>query len=55
MPTGVFALNTHPRKSLKKSAGEVNIPINFGGVTFAPNHFLYADADGIVVSEKVLA
>ncbi|HVS26147.1 MAG TPA: ribonuclease E activity regulator RraA [Burkholderiales bacterium] len=54
MPIGVLALNTHPQKSLKKGAGEVNIPVNFGGVTFAPDHYLYADADGIVVSEKIL-
>lgn len=51
---GVKALGTHPRKTDKKGAGEKNIPVRFGGTTFIPGHFLYADEDGILVSEKAL-
>lgn len=51
---GVRALNTHPQKSIKKGVGDRDIPVCFGGVTFKPGDFLYADEDGILVSEKPL-
>ena len=52
---GVKALGTHPRKSVKKGAGDRDIPVTFSGVTFAPGDHLYADRDGIVVaSERLL-
>jgi len=49
MPLGVLALAAIPRKSVKKGVGEAGIPITFGGVTFRPKEWLYADQDGIVV------
>jgi len=52
---GVKALGTTPRKSVKKGAGDRDIGISFSGVTFVPGHFLYADQDGILVSETALA
>ncbi|MGH8750174.1 MAG: ribonuclease E activity regulator RraA [Burkholderiales bacterium] len=54
MPLGMLALNTHPQKSVKKGAGGTNIPVTFGGVTFTPGHYIYADADGVLVAEKAL-
>lgn len=54
MPVGVFALGTHPRKSVKKGVGDADIPVTFGGVTFTPGEFLYADEDGVVVSATAL-
>lgn len=54
MPIGVRALDTHPLKSIKKGAGDRNIPVTFGGVTIQPGHYLYADEDGVVISEKPL-
>lgn len=54
MELGVFALGTHPLKSIKKGAGDRNIAVTFGGVTFTPGHFVYADEDGVVVSESPL-
>lgn len=54
MELGVFALGTHPQKSIKKGAGDANIAVTFGGVTFVPGHFIYADEDGVVVSETPL-
>jgi len=54
MEIGVFALGTHPMKSIKKGAGDVDIPVTFGGVTFVPGHWLYADEDGVIVSEAPL-
>lgn len=46
---GVKALGTCPRPSTKTGAGEVDVPVTFGGVTFTPGDLLYADADGVVV------
>lgn len=51
MPFGVKALGTNPRKSAKAGEGERDVTLTFGGVDFVPGHFLYADADGIVVTE----
>ncbi len=52
---GVFALATHPLKTLKRNVGEIDIPLSFGGVTFTPGEWLYADQDGVIVSTKMLA
>lgn len=51
---GVRALATHPLKSVKKGAGDTDVPVTFGGVTFRPGHYLYADADGIIVAATPL-
>jgi len=40
---GVQALGVHPMKTDKKGVGELNIPVTFGGVTFAPKDYVYAD------------
>ncbi|MDR2244757.1 MAG: ribonuclease E activity regulator RraA [Burkholderiales bacterium] len=52
---GVRALDTHPKKSVKKGIGEKNSVVNFGGVTFTPGHWLCADADGVIVASWALA
>ncbi len=54
MDVGVFALGTHPRKSVKKGVGDADIPVTFGGVTFTPGEHLYADEDGVLVSAQAL-
>ncbi|MBN8441559.1 MAG: ribonuclease E activity regulator RraA [Thauera sp.] len=54
MDLGVFALGTHPRKTVKRNTGEADLPVTFGGVTFVPGHFLYADEDGVIVSATAL-
>ena len=51
---GVRALNTHPQKSIKKGAGDRDIAVTFGGVTFKPGEYLYADDDGVLISSKPL-
>ena len=50
----VKALNTHPVKSHKRFEGERDIEVTFGGVTFKPGQWLYADSDGIIVSDTQL-
>ena len=54
MDIGVLALATHPRKTDKKNIGEPDVPLTFGGVTFHPGEWLYADADGVLVSSEAL-
>lgn len=51
---GIFAIGTNPLKSKKKGEGKRDIPLNFGGVTWTPGHYVYADEDGVIVSEKPL-
>jgi regulator of ribonuclease activity A len=52
---GVKALGTHPRKSEKGlHTGRREMTVTFAGVTFKPGAWLYADADGIVVSDKAI-
>ncbi len=54
MDIGVFALDTHPMKTVKKNVGEADIPVSFGGVSFVSDEWLYADEDGLVVSSTEL-
>lgn len=54
IPIGVKALGVHPLKSVKRGVGERDIPVRFAGVTFQPGHSVYADEDGLLVSEKPL-
>ena len=46
---GIKALGTNPRKSTKTGAGERDVEVEFGGITFVPGEFVYSDDDGIVV------
>lgn len=54
LPFGLKALATHPLKSLKKGVGDKDIAVTFGGVTFRPGEWLYADEDGVIVSATAL-
>lgn len=49
MDIGIKALGTNPRKSTKTGAGERDVEVILGGVTFAPGEIAYSDDDGIVV------
>lgn len=51
---GVKALAAHPRKSVKRGAGERDVPVTFGDVTFRPGSWVYADRDGVLVSATAL-
>jgi regulator of ribonuclease activity A len=51
---GIRALGSNPCKSAKDGAGEVDVPVLFGGAEFRPGSWLYADEDGIVVAPRRL-
>ena len=50
MDLGVRALGSNPRKSVKDGVGEVDVTLQFGGVTFVPGATLWSDADGVLVT-----
>ena len=49
LPIGIKALGTNPRPSGKTGAGEIDVPVTFGGVEFVPGASLHADDDGVIV------
>ncbi len=54
LPIGVMARGTHPCKSRKQGIGEIGTALRFDGVDFHPGDWLYADADGVVISREPL-
>lgn len=54
LPIGIRALHTHPLKSHKKSLGDKDMLVTFAGINFKKDHYLYADEDGIIVSDSQL-
>lgn len=50
MDIGILAIDSHPMKTMKKNVGEADVAVTFGGVTFIPGEWLYADEDGVIVS-----
>ena len=51
---GVKALGTHPMKTEKLNQGHKNIDIEIAGVKIKSGYFIYADRNGVVVSEKLI-
>ena len=51
---GVQAISTNPRKTEKRGIGDLNIPVTFGGITFVPGQFVYADNNGVIVAPTKL-
>ena len=51
----VRALALMPLRSTKRNEGQRDLPVTVAGVPVAPGDWLYADADGIVVSPRRLA
>jgi len=54
LPFGVRAIASHPRKSGKRGIGERGVLLDIEGVRLAPGATVYADADGIVVSDRAI-
>lgn len=45
----VFARGFNPSGTVKKSLGEVNVPVICGGVEVRPGNIVAGDCDGVVV------
>lgn len=52
---GFRALATCPVKSAKQNVGERDVMVQFAGVIVRPGDWVYADADGILVSTQSLS
>ena len=52
IPIGIKALATHPLKSQKNGTGSQDLVINFAGISFKPDHYIFSDPYGIVVSNE---
>lgn len=55
LPIGIKALAAHPRRSGKGGSGEQGVSLIFAGVTVEPGDWIYADADGLLVSKEELS
>ncbi|MCL1140344.1 putative 4-hydroxy-4-methyl-2-oxoglutarate aldolase [Shewanella pneumatophori] len=51
---GIKAIGVNPIKTEKKGIGEVNIAVEIYGVIISPQSFIYADANGVAVSNEFL-
>ena len=51
---GIHALAPIPVSADESSEGESDVPVNFGGVTFFPEDYIYADLTGIILSQELL-
>lgn len=51
---GVQALGTTPVKTDKLGAGQRDISLHFGGVEIRPGDYIYADNNGVLVSQRNL-
>ncbi|AGH80411.1 ribonuclease activity regulator protein RraA [Psychromonas sp. CNPT3] len=54
MDIGIQAITAIPVGADDTEVGDINVPINFAGVTFLPEDILYADSTGIVISPEPL-
>lgn len=54
MNLGIQALASIPVGAAAQDIGEIDVPVNFGGVTFLPEDYLYADNTGVILSQEPL-
>ncbi|ANO33874.1 ribonuclease E activity regulator RraA [Vibrio breoganii] len=54
MSIGIQALASIPVGASQTDVGELDVPVNFGGVSFLPEDYLYADNTGIILSQEPL-
>ena len=51
---GIQALASIPVGADDNDIGELQVPVNFGGVTFLPADYVYADTTGVILSPEPL-
>ena len=54
MNIGIQAIASIPAGSPATGTGDTDVPVNFGGVTFLPEDYLYADNTGVILSQEPL-
>ncbi len=51
---GIQAMASIPVGADQQEIGEVDVAVNFGGVTFLPEDHIYADTTGVILSPEPL-
>lgn len=51
---GIQALGAVPVKTEKRGIGDRDVAVTFGGVTFMPGDWVYADNNGVIVADREL-
>jgi regulator of ribonuclease activity A len=51
---GIRALGLCPIRSIKRGQGELNVAVSVAGLRVVPGTWLYADADGVLLSDLPL-
>ncbi len=51
---GIQAIAPHPMKSVKRKVGLLDVEVSFGGVSFIPGQYVYADDNGVIACEEEL-
>lgn len=51
---GIRARAAHPRRSLRKGVGETGVAVTVAGLLVRPGDWIYADADGVLLSQTRL-
>jgi regulator of ribonuclease activity A len=55
MDIGIKALGSVPAKSVRRGEGQVDVPLDFGGICWASGDVLFADEDGILLLDAQTA
>ena len=48
---GIKAIGTTARRGDEETTGIVGAPVSFGGISFQPGWWIYADADAVITSQ----
>ena len=51
---GILGVASIPVGASSEGIGEIDIPVNFGGVTFLPEDHIYVDSTGVILSPEPL-
>ncbi|MGK0499053.1 MAG: regulator of ribonuclease activity A [Oceanicoccus sp.] len=54
MAIGVMALGCIPRKTEKRSLGDVEVKLHIAGLRIKPGDYLYADGSGVIIAARAL-
>jgi regulator of ribonuclease activity A len=55
MSLGIQAIASMPLKSVKRDIGLRDEVVTFGGISFVPGEYVYADNNGVLVSPQALS
>lgn len=54
LPIGLKALGTYPISNTTENEWQENVGVQFAGINFWPDQFIYSDEDGIITSKVAL-